>query len=298
MADVPREFIDVPACWERFRQDYEGVAWYGRTFAVDEAWRGRSVRLAFGAVNYLCEVYVNDEPIGYHEGGYTDFGFEVGDVLRYGEENTLLLRVIGPIITGNLRVDGIGRDDMPHWRGALTGGIWQSVELVARDPVHVADVFADPDLPGERVRVEAVVENIALCARQVTARVAVVPLGAGREPGAPKAGAPVACEEIVLTAQPGETPLALDLAMSSVEPWCPARPYLYRLDIELVENGTHPVVFGDNLLQYLTQMVTMFNAHLHPGELALGVFPVTPAPPVAPMTPPTPSLLSMKVKAG
>ncbi|MFC2077586.1 phage baseplate assembly protein V [Candidatus Bipolaricaulota bacterium] len=68
--------------------------------------------------------------------------------------------------------------------------------------------------------------------------------------------------------------------------------------IELVENGTHPVVFGDNLLQYLTQLVTMFNAHLHPGELALGILPVTPAPPVPPLTPPTPTLLSMKVKAG
>lgn len=68
--------------------------------------------------------------------------------------------------------------------------------------------------------------------------------------------------------------------------------------IELVENGMHPVVFGDNLLQYLSQLVVMFNAHLHPGELALGVFPVTPAPPVPPLQPPTPSLLSVKVKAG
>jgi hypothetical protein len=34
---------------------------------------------------------------------------------------------------------------------------------------------------------------------------------------------------------------------------------------------------------------------VHPGELALGIFPVTPAPPVAPMPPPSPSLLSIKV---
>lgn len=68
--------------------------------------------------------------------------------------------------------------------------------------------------------------------------------------------------------------------------------------IELVENSIHPLVFGDDLLTYLTQIVTLFNAHLHPGEMALGVFPVTPAPPIAPMTPPTPSLLSIKVKTG
>jgi uncharacterized protein involved in type VI secretion and phage assembly len=68
--------------------------------------------------------------------------------------------------------------------------------------------------------------------------------------------------------------------------------------IELVENATHPLVFGDSLLQYLTQVVNMFNAHLHPGELAAGFIPVTPAPPVPPLMPPTPDLLSMKVKTG
>jgi uncharacterized protein involved in type VI secretion and phage assembly len=68
--------------------------------------------------------------------------------------------------------------------------------------------------------------------------------------------------------------------------------------IELVENATHPVVFGDNLLQYLNQIVQIYQTHMHPGELALGVFPVTPAPPAPPMPPPTPALLSTKVKAG
>jgi len=68
--------------------------------------------------------------------------------------------------------------------------------------------------------------------------------------------------------------------------------------IELVRNATHPVVFGDNLLQYLNQLVTIFNTHLHPGELAAGFIPVTPMIPATPFPPATPSLLSMKVKSG
>ncbi|UOQ64811.1 phage baseplate assembly protein V [Hymenobacter volaticus] len=68
--------------------------------------------------------------------------------------------------------------------------------------------------------------------------------------------------------------------------------------IELVENSTHPVVFGDNLLAYLNQLVTIFQAHTHPGELALGVLPVTPAPPVPVFPPATPSLLSTIVRTG
>jgi len=69
------------------------------------------------------------------------------------------------------------------------------------------------------------------------------------------------------------------------------------LEAPLIQHGqaaTHPAVLGDLLLAYLTQLATMFNTHVHPGELALGVLPVTPAPPVPPIPPPTPSLLSIK----
>jgi hypothetical protein len=60
------------------------------------------------------------------------------------------------------------------------------------------------------------------------------------------------------------------------------------------QNASHPPVFGDQLLSYLAQLVTAFNSHVHPGELALGFMPVTPAPPVPPQSPPSPSLLSVK----
>jgi phage baseplate assembly protein gpV len=68
--------------------------------------------------------------------------------------------------------------------------------------------------------------------------------------------------------------------------------------IELVEGAMHPLVFGDSLVQYLTQLTTLYQTHLHPGEMALGAFPVTPAPPVPPIQPPTPDILSLKVKTG
>jgi hypothetical protein len=60
------------------------------------------------------------------------------------------------------------------------------------------------------------------------------------------------------------------------------------------QGASHPAVFGDQLLSYLNQLVTMFNSHLHPGELAGGFLPVTPAPPVPPFPPATPALVSTK----
>lgn len=68
--------------------------------------------------------------------------------------------------------------------------------------------------------------------------------------------------------------------------------------IELVENSTHPVVFGDELMQYLQQIVQIYQNHMHPGEVAATGGPVSPMPPVPPMPAPTPSLLSTKVNTG
>jgi len=67
--------------------------------------------------------------------------------------------------------------------------------------------------------------------------------------------------------------------------------------IELVANASHQAVFGDSLLQYLNQLVSTFNAHMHPGQVA-GPYPVTPMTPTAPLTPPTPDMLSTAVKLG
>lgn len=69
------------------------------------------------------------------------------------------------------------------------------------------------------------------------------------------------------------------------------------LEAPLIQHGAaaaHPAVYGDQLLAFLNQMVTIFNTHVHPGELAAGILPVTPAPPVPPAPPATPALISTK----
>jgi uncharacterized protein involved in type VI secretion and phage assembly len=68
--------------------------------------------------------------------------------------------------------------------------------------------------------------------------------------------------------------------------------------IELVESATHPVVFGDELMSYLSQLVTMLQTHTHPGQMAAGIFPVTPMVPTPTFPTPSSSLISQKVKAG
>ena len=127
-----QQTIAVPTCWELLEQDYEGVAFYRRKFRSASSWSGQTIRLQFDAVNYLTEVWLNDEVVGFHEGGFTPFEFRVDNLHQAsGQENTLILRVVGPIILQDKNIDGVGPLETPQWRGGIAGGIWQSVRLVA-----------------------------------------------------------------------------------------------------------------------------------------------------------------------
>jgi beta-galactosidase len=113
----------VPNCWELTEKDYEGVGFYRRMFKAPARWEGKVIRLQFDAVNFLAEVWLNDTAVGVHEGGFTPFEFRVDDLLKIDEENTLILRVAGPILLQDKSIDGVGKMETPQWRGAITGGI-------------------------------------------------------------------------------------------------------------------------------------------------------------------------------
>ena len=55
--------------------------WYQRNFTLDDAWKGKTVILHFGAVDYECQVWVNNKLAGIHKGGNNPFSFDVTKLL-------------------------------------------------------------------------------------------------------------------------------------------------------------------------------------------------------------------------
>ncbi|MDH7604653.1 MAG: glycoside hydrolase family 2 TIM barrel-domain containing protein [Melioribacter sp.] len=75
---------------------YQDGVWYRRTFFVDDSLSGRFIKLIFYSVNYIADVWLNDKYVGYHEGGYTSFAFDVTDKINYGGLNYIAVRVDNP----------------------------------------------------------------------------------------------------------------------------------------------------------------------------------------------------------
>jgi hypothetical protein len=103
-----------------------------------------------------------------------------------------------------------------------------------------------------------------------------------------------AAQTITLSDALGVNLMTVKVAEGQIEIRSAVRIVLEAPIIHHGQGASHPAVFGDQLLTYLNQLVSMFNTHIHPGELAAGFIPVTPAPPVPPFPPATPSLISTK----
>lgn len=95
----------------------------------------------------------------------------------------------------------------------------------------------------------------------------------------------------------GNNLLKIDVQQGTVTVQADTKVVIEAPQIEIVQGASHPAVFGDSLLQYLNQLVSTYQSHTHPGQMA-GPLPVSPMPPTPPAQPPSSSLLSTKIKEG
>lgn len=100
-----------------------------------------------------------------------------------------------------------------------------------------------------------------------------------------------------LSDQNGSNLVTIKVNQGQIRVQATAKIILEAPQIELVDGAPHPLVFGDDLLKYLNQLVNIFTTHTHVGETVLGI-PVMPMIPTPPFPPATPALLSVKVKTG
>ena len=217
--------ITVPSCWELTEKDYEGVAFYCRTFVVPANWEGKVVRLHFDAVNYLAEVWLNNQAVGFHEGGFTPFEFRVDKLIKAGQENGLTLRVVGPILLQDKTIDGVGKMETPQWRGAITGGIWQSASLIATGDAYVKDVFIEPKISDNTATFHLELAHAG--EKTAPTRIEIAIRSVSRPDQV------IATTSNTLDLKPGSNRQSRTLHIPDAAYWSPEDPHLYRADVSV-----------------------------------------------------------------
>jgi hypothetical protein len=192
----------------------DGKLWYHRRVHIPDAWKGKRVRLNFGAVDWHCQVWVNEKLVGEHQGGYDAFSFNITSALKWTGEEDILVCVTDPT-----------EGDQPRGKQSIkpegvfytsSSGIWQTVWLEPVPEICIDRLRMAPDLDAQGLRLtvmaasladELEVEAVAQAGGQVV----------GRAVGTPNA------------------PLLLPVPNARL--WSPEDPFLYDLEVKVKRGG-------------------------------------------------------------
>lgn len=111
---------------------WNGWGYYRKRIILGKELEGKKIFIEFDGVQKYCKVYFNGNLLGEHKGGYSGFYFDLTPYVRLGEENILTVSV------SNRRDDKFGIIP-PATAGNFNvyGGIYRSVRLVIKNPVHI-----------------------------------------------------------------------------------------------------------------------------------------------------------------
>ncbi|WP_433334877.1 PA14 domain-containing protein [Spirillospora sp. CA-294931] len=193
--------------------------WYRRAFTVPASWRvgagraGQRLVLHLDAVDWESAVFVNGRRLAVHRGGYDRFSVDVTDALKRGGAQELIVGVYDPT-----DLDGQAVGKQRETPGGIfytpASGIWRSVWMEPVAPAHIASLRSTPDVADEALRV-----TVRAKGTEGGARAVVTARDRGRVVGR-------------ATGTPGTE---LRVPVPKPKLWTPDRPFLYDLDVVLVD---------------------------------------------------------------
>ncbi|MCJ7795781.1 MAG: beta galactosidase jelly roll domain-containing protein, partial [Thermoleophilia bacterium] len=183
--------MSIPVNWYKTEVgNYHGVIWFAREFRLAEELKAKELFLRLGAVDYKADVWLNGEYLGHHEGFFAPFEFRVTGRVEAGT-NMVVVKVDSPkdeteyrlvpdppgferplsepfktrkpVALTTIKGSCIDFWHRPGWETQFgqdgdTGGIWQSVELIATGALTIRSMQFTPKL----VRKDGALDGTAL----------------------------------------------------------------------------------------------------------------------------------------
>lgn len=192
----------------------DSILWYKKSISVSNK-KNKNILLHFGAVDWLCTVFINGKEVGSHKGGYDPFSIDITGALKKGSKQEIAIRVWDPSDDGPQPRGKQIKNPHGIWYTPVTG-IWQTVWLEALPETYIAETKQTPDIDKKIIRVSARVENA--------------------KPG----------DQVLITAWDGTTKIAEQTVAANGETslpvvnsklWSPENPFLYDLKYTLLRKG-------------------------------------------------------------
>jgi len=156
--------MPVPASYNDITQDitlrdYVGKVWYRKRVFIPNIWKEKRVFIRIGSAAHFSEVYVNNVKAIEHRGGFLPFEGEISSLIKYGEENEILISVDNTLSwdilpPGELKII----NDEMHPKGYKVleyyfdffnySGIHRPVLLYTTPITYIKDIKVETDIKG------------------------------------------------------------------------------------------------------------------------------------------------------
>ena len=182
----------------------EDRLWYKRDFHYEMA-KNKKVILHFGAVDQVCEVWLNGILVGSHEGGYWPFSIDITSSVK--AENELIVKVKD---ASDNSIHAYGKQKQVHGEIWYTpqSGIWQTVWLEEVPKNYVTTLNLTPKFDEKMIQIQ--IEMV-----KKPESVEVVIRNQGKE---------------IHRSKTQET--LVEITLPHMIPWTPDTPHLY--DVEII----------------------------------------------------------------
>lgn len=234
------------------------IVWYARSFQVPTEWDGQRVLLNFGAVDYICTIWINGRLAGGNKGGYTSFSVDTTKFLQPGD-NHVVLRVVDEAVTSQPRGKQRARkENFGCWYTPITG-IWQSVWLEAVGRRYLEHVKLESNIYDQAVNIAFWLDDFED--------------GLVLECDVSEAGKVLSTVRVPLTAKytffsdvKSRKDGALTLSIPGGKLWTPENPYLYDLHFRLFSQ--------DKLVDSVKSYVGLRKVHKDGGQIFVNDEPI------------------------
>jgi beta-glucuronidase len=221
------EAVRIPHTWNiGTHDDYEGLAWYFRSFVLDRALSGQHVEIHFGATFYKSRVWLNGIAVGGHEGGHTAYDVDLTAAIRPGR-NFLAVEIDNRPTTSSIpglamKLGGSNNIWYDWWH---YGGIVREVYLAVADTAFIRRQKIASEVTGSQAVVTTTVflDGFARGGRKLTLS------AEARGPD----GSIVASAATVTADLPpgGHTQVRMPLRMAAVHLWSVDHPEVYSMTV-------------------------------------------------------------------
>lgn len=188
--------------------------WYSRKFSIPESWKGRRIKINFGAVDWKATIWVNGKLAGEHTGGYTPFSFDITGLIKEGRDQNIVVKVWDPTEKGTQPTGKQRSEYFEVWYRPVTG-IWQTVWLEPVADKYITAIRTTPDIDQKSVTIYVQTNETGLKEN--------VDIDVFKG------------DDLILTHK-GVTNSSLNIQLEDPRLWSPDDPFLYNIEVKIINN--------------------------------------------------------------